>query len=224
MFVLKPAAPTARLALILATGTWCAYNDWGGSNHYQGLTGPSGGDFAAEVSSCAPGPRLRPLARGRAPHPACARRSSAAQRYPHMDYARANGISKKYASSGWAAFERPFALWCEAQGIALDYAHPARPPPDPDLDAYPRAVIVGHDEYWTWEMRDHLEGWTDRGGQLARFAGNFFWQTRLSDDRPHPDLPQVPRRCRGPPRPDRPHHQLLGPPPRWPPRQLLRWA
>ena len=30
-------------------------------------------------------------------------------RYPHMDYARAKGISKKYASSGWAAFERPFA-------------------------------------------------------------------------------------------------------------------
>ena len=41
MFVLKPARPTAKLALILATGTWCAYNDWGGSNHYQGLTGAS---------------------------------------------------------------------------------------------------------------------------------------------------------------------------------------
>ena len=43
-------------------------------------------------------------------------------------------------------------------------------------------LIVGHDEYWTWEMRDHLEAWLDRGGKLARFAGNFFWQTRLSDD------------------------------------------
>ena len=38
-----------------------------------------------------------------------------------MEYAREKGISKKYASSGWAAFERPFALWAEGQGIALDY-------------------------------------------------------------------------------------------------------
>lgn len=183
MFVLKPAKPVAKLAMVLATGTWCAYNDWGGSNHYQGLCGPTGGDFSAEVSL------LRPWAKGfvrwpddapRIPHasPLLSRPA-----YPHMDYARANGISKKYASSGWAAFERPFALWCETQGIALDYFTQHDLHADPAcLDGYPRAVIVGHDEYWTWEMRDHLDAWLDRGGQLARFGGNFFWQTRLSPD------------------------------------------
>jgi hypothetical protein len=30
MFVLKPARPVAKLAMVLATGTWCAYNDWVG--------------------------------------------------------------------------------------------------------------------------------------------------------------------------------------------------
>ncbi|MBL9052046.1 MAG: hypothetical protein JNK19_18175 [Tabrizicola sp.] len=183
MFVLKPAKPTARLALILATGTWCAYNDWGGSNHYQGLTGPTGGDFAPEVSL------LRPWATGFVSWPKDAPRIPHASplltrpRYPHMEYARAKGISKKYASSGWAAFERPFALWCEDLGIALDYVTQHDLHADPHLlDAYPRAVIVGHDEYWTWEMRDHLDAWLDRGGELARFGGNFFWQTRLSAD------------------------------------------
>jgi len=183
MFVVKPAKPTAKLALILATGTWCAYNDWGGSNHYQGLTGASGRDFAGEVSS------LRPWATGLVRWPDGAPRIPHASppltrpAYPHMDYARANGISKKYASSGWAAFERPFALWCEGQGIALDYVTQHDLHADPRLlDGYSRAVIVGHDEYWTWEMRDHLDGWIDRGGQLARFGGNFFWQTRLSAD------------------------------------------
>ena len=39
--------------MLLATGTWCAYNDWGGSNHYQGLTGPMEGDFAPNVSPVA---------------------------------------------------------------------------------------------------------------------------------------------------------------------------
>lgn len=183
IFVLKPAQPVARLAMILATGTWCAYNDWGGSNHYQGLTGPSGGDFAAKVSL------LRPWATGFVRWPEDAPRIPHASplltrpRYPHMDYARERGISKKYASSGWPAFERPFALWAEAQGIALDHYTQHDLHADPRfLNAYPRAVIVGHDEYWTWEMRDHLDAWVDRGGQLARFAGNFYWQTRLSPD------------------------------------------
>jgi hypothetical protein len=176
LFVLKPAQPTAKLALILATGTWCAYNDWGGSNHYQGLCGATGGDFAAEVSL------HRPWATGFVRWPDDAPRIPHASpllsrpRYPHMDYARANGISKKYASSGWAAFERPFVLWAEEQGIALDYLTQHDLHADPNLlNGYRRAVIVGHDEYWTWEMRDHLDAWIDQGGQLARLGVYAGW-------------------------------------------------
>jgi hypothetical protein len=183
MFVLRSAKPVARTAMILTTGTWCAYNDWGGSNHYQGLCGPSGGDFSSEVSI------LRPWAEGFVAWPAGAPRIPHASplltrpRYPHMDYARTRGISKKYASSGWAAFERPFAMWCEAQGIGLDYLTQHDLHQDPGaLDGYARALIVGHDEYWTWEMRDHLDAWVEAGGELARFGGNFYWQTRLSAD------------------------------------------
>lgn len=183
MFVVRAAKPAAKILMLLATGTWCAYNDWGGSNHYQGLTGPAQGDFAPNVSL------LRPWAKGFVRWPDDAPRIPHASpllskpRYPHMDYARAKGISKKYASSGWAAFERPFALWCETQGIALDYAtqHDLQRGTKA-LQGYDRVLIVGHDEYWTWEMRDHLEAWVDAGGEVARFAGNFFWQTRLSDD------------------------------------------
>jgi hypothetical protein len=183
MFVVRAARPAARILVLLCTGTWAAYNDWGGSNHYQGLTGPQGADFAPHVSL------LRPWAKGFVRWPDGAPRIPHASpllsrpRYPHMDYARARGISKKYASSGWAAFERPFALWCEAQGISLDYTTQHDLHRDAGtLDGYDRVLIAGHDEYWTWEMRDHLEGWIDRGGRLCRFAGNFFWQTRLSDD------------------------------------------
>ena len=201
MFILKARAnqPTAKILMILATGTWCAYNDWGGSNHYTGITGPRQTDFAANVSL------LRPWAKGFVRWPTDAPRIPHTSplltrpRYPHMDYARARGVSKKYASSGWAAFEKPFALWCEAQGIDLDFTTQHDLHRDPAaLEGYDRVLIVGHDEYWSWEMRDHLEGWIDRGGKLARFGGNFFWQTRLSDDLltqscyktgpdPHPD-------------------------------------
>lgn len=185
MFVLKSGAkkPRARILMLLATGTWCAYNDWGGSNHYQGITGQDHADFAPNVSL------LRPWAKGFVRWPEDAPRIPHASpllskpRYPHMDYARAKGISKKYASSGWAAFERPFAMWCATQGIDLDFATQHDLHRDPGaLDGYDRVLIAGHDEYWTWEMRDHLDAWVDQGGKLARFGGNFFWQTRLSDD------------------------------------------
>ena len=179
----RAAQPGAKIAMVLATGTWCAYNDWGGSNHYQGLTGPKGRDFAPEVSL------HRPWAKGFVEWPKTAPRIPHASpplqspTYPHMEYARANGISKKYASSGWAAFERPFVLWCETEGIGLDFLtqHDLHANPKA-LGGYDRALIVGHDEYWTWEMRDALEAWVDHGGQLCRFAGNFYWQTRLSKD------------------------------------------
>ncbi len=36
IFVLKPASPTAKLAIILCTGTWCAYNDWAGRTTIRG--------------------------------------------------------------------------------------------------------------------------------------------------------------------------------------------
>lgn len=183
LFALRAGVLRAPLVMILCTGTWCAYNDWGGSNHYQGLSGPTGHEFAAQVSL------HRPWATGFVQWPEDAPRIPHASplktrpRYPHMEFARAQGVSKKYASSGWAAFERPFALWCAAEGIACDVItqHDLHANPDA-LAGYGRAVIVGHDEYWTWDMRDHLDAWLDAGGQLARFAGNFFWQTRLSAD------------------------------------------
>ena len=50
------------------------------------------------------------------------------------------------------------------------------------LDGYDCAVFVGHDEYWTWEMRDTVDAWVARGGSAARFAGNFMWPTRFDDE------------------------------------------
>jgi hypothetical protein len=41
-------------------------------------------------------------------------------------------------------------------------------------------LSVGHDEYWTWQMRHHVEGARDRGVHLAFFSGNVcYWQIRL---------------------------------------------
>ena len=53
---------------------------------------------------------------------------------------------------------------------------------DPNiLDDYKCLVTVGHDEYYTWEMRKAIDGWMEAGGHFARLAGNLNWQIRLED-------------------------------------------
>ncbi|WP_331766603.1 N,N-dimethylformamidase beta subunit family domain-containing protein [Embleya sp. NBC_00896] len=51
------------------------------------------------------------------------------------------------------------------------------------LRHYRLLVINGHDEYWSKEQRDSVEGFVRRGGNLAIFAANTsWWQMRLEDD------------------------------------------
>ncbi|TGR96779.1 hypothetical protein EN852_036830, partial [Mesorhizobium sp. M2E.F.Ca.ET.209.01.1.1] len=49
-----PGKKPGRLLQVAATGTWLAYNTWGGSNHYQGITGPKRDQYATMVSTQRP--------------------------------------------------------------------------------------------------------------------------------------------------------------------------
>ncbi|MGT2469127.1 N,N-dimethylformamidase beta subunit family domain-containing protein [Mesorhizobium atlanticum] len=103
-------------------------------------------------------------------------------RYPHMEWAFATGHSKKYASSGWASYDSRFFRFAERAGYRVDLASQHELHFSPEiLNGYDCVVFVGHDEYWTWEMRDAVDNYVDRGGHAARFAGNFMWRTRLED-------------------------------------------
>ena len=54
-----------RLLLVSSTGTWCAYNNWGGSNHYEGICGPQADRFSPQLSLQRPLPtRFRGVAGG----------------------------------------------------------------------------------------------------------------------------------------------------------------
>lgn len=80
-------------------------------------------------------------------------------------------------------WELPFIQWAEKEGYELDYAV------NEDLEFHPeilrryRLVLsVGHDEYWSSPMRDHLEAYIGRGGNVAFFSGNSVcWQVRAED-------------------------------------------
>ena len=186
-FAIRARVPSVADAILLlnCTSTWVAYNDWGGSNFYEGILGDKA-DRATPVATT-----LRPFSRGFAWLPEGAPRiplreplkMGAALRYPHMEWAYANGFSKKYASAGWATYERHFVRWAESNGFTVDVATQHDLHRDPSiLEGYACVAIVGHDEYWSWEMRDAIEAYVDRGGRVARFAGNFTWQIRLEAD------------------------------------------
>jgi hypothetical protein len=186
-FTVKAApAQKSSIALILATSTMLAYNDWGGANHYRGIGDDPRVDIGSPISST-----QRPIARGMIRKPIGAPREAnpgtlpmfGAPQYPAYEWARLFGYSRHHADAYWATYERNFAYWAERNGYQLDYLTQHDLHADPHaLDDYQCAVVVGHDEYWSWEMRDTVDAFVDRGGGFARFGGNFGWQVRFNAD------------------------------------------
>ncbi|SDL93222.1 MULTISPECIES: N,N-dimethylformamidase beta subunit family domain-containing protein [Microbacteriaceae] len=178
----RPGAKTPYV-LVLTTSTMLAYNDWGGANHYRGRGDDPTIDVPSPVVSM-----LRPVAKGMLRKPVNAPRNRNEQplppfgvpRYETLEWARLNGYSRHHADAFWATYERPFVLWAEENGYDLEYLTQDDLHRNPNiLSPYHCAIIVGHDEYWTWEMRDEVDRFVDAGGNIARFAANFDWQVRI---------------------------------------------
>jgi len=186
-FVVRPTEKTraARILMVLPTGTWTAYNDFGGANHYFGVEGEDGTQPSGVLSL------ERPWTRGIVWLPQGAPRICAdpapemgdAPFYGMKEWAYANGFGQYYAAAGWAQYDRHFTVWAEGEGYALDVITQTDLHYRPELlDAYPCVTIVGHDEYWTREMRLAIEAYVEKGGNLARFGANFLWQIRLEEE------------------------------------------
>ncbi|MBX3443646.1 MAG: hypothetical protein KF774_14660 [Planctomyces sp.] len=88
------------------------------------------------------------------------------------------------SASQFAAWERPFVAWAEKNGYELDYCANSDLEQLPDLlKNYQLVLSVGHDEYWSAGMRDKLEAFIGRGGNVAFFSGNTCcWQVRPEDN------------------------------------------
>ena len=187
-FCLKPAEPNPdNIALVLATSTWIAYNNWAGSNHYEGVCGPEGNRFGTRLSTQRPWHRGCIVLPEGAPRP-CIEAPEAGRPhwsfwFPDYAYSLIGGFAKYATAAGWAMFDRHFVVWAERSGYGIDYYTQHDLHENPDLlDGYRLACTVGHDEYWSAAMRDHLDAFVEAGGRLARFAGNFLWQVRIEDE------------------------------------------
>jgi hypothetical protein len=180
-FVIRANGPQkSPIICVLSTSTWNAYNDWGGKCLYARAT---------QVSF------ERPMAKGFLEKPEGSPRKAQpppgdkeAQYY--NNWARANGYSVWSGSSGWWNWERLFCQWARENGMAIDFATSEDLHLRRDLlDTYRAFISVGHDEYWSWEMRDNLDAFRKRGGNICILSGNTcFWQVRFStDERDRPE-------------------------------------
>ncbi len=81
-------------------------------------------------------------------------------------------------------WEGPFVRWAESSGYVLEYAANSDLEFHPEiLASYKLILSVGHDEYWSSPMRDHLEKYIGDGGNVAFFSGNTCcWQVRSEEE------------------------------------------
>ena len=175
--VVRPASGGAKapILLVLSTTTWNAYNDWGGPSLYTGGT---------QVSF------ERPMAPGFLVKPEPARRKAQPLTAPDpealyfFEWAEPLGLSVWSGGAGWWNWERVMTSWAESHGFAFDVATSQDLENHPDLlDGHRLFLCAGHDEYWSWGMRDTLEAFTAAGGNAAILSGNTcYWQVRFEDE------------------------------------------
>ncbi|MCB0665022.1 MAG: hypothetical protein KDC80_04335 [Saprospiraceae bacterium] len=141
-FIIRNEQPgkDTNILLQLATNTYNAYNNWGGSSlyGYHGRANLQGHRVSFE----------RPV------------------------------------NSLFYRWEFDFVKWAEKEGIKLDYAVNLDLEFHPEImEHYDLVLSVGHDEYWSASMRDHLESFIAKGGNVAFLSGNSVcWQVRTEEN------------------------------------------
>lgn len=165
LFVVKDSSRHSALVVQTSLFTHHAYNNYGGKSLYYFNSGNevpscnavSGNARAVKVSL------MRPFS-------------------PGMDVQSNDGNS-------FFRVEYPMVRWLEAQGYDVSYVtdwdtHYAGLQGESNhLLEHRTMLCIGHDEYWTQEMRDAITQARDGGVNLGFFGANIaYWRVRLEDD------------------------------------------
>src|SRR5262249_10111832 len=156
-YILFIVREDARPSIYLAQSsvvTFQAYNNWGGKSLYE-FNSTGGQAFAVSLN--------RPYAAS-----------------PDLKAADSTGAGPFLR--GW---EYNMVRWLERSGYDVTYTTNLDIHEDSDaLQSHRAFLAVGHDEYWTWAMRQRLETARDHGIHLAFFSANSgYWQIRLEPSR-----------------------------------------
>jgi hypothetical protein len=167
-FVVRAAIPgsQSKILVYIPDTTYEAYNFWGGRSFYgftsMGVVIWSYGSPIDLWPNYVP-PRAFRVAFAR----------------PYTTFV---GIAK------WQAWEVPLIRWLARQGVAVEFCTATDLHKDwtnhaDFLQNYQLVISVGHDEYWSQEMRDNIENFATAGGNVCFFSGNVcWWQVRFDLD------------------------------------------
>jgi hypothetical protein len=166
VFVVRDDQRAAELLVQLPFTTYQAYNGWGGKSLYH--WGSSDGERASAVSF------NRPYA-ANAQNPAAAGGMGAGELLTNVQ-----PHPERYGppNAGW---DINMLRWLEREGFDASYGtnldtHAA----PPSVQRHNAWLSIGHDEYWSSQMRRHVEAARDAGLNLGFFSANTaYWQVRL---------------------------------------------
>ncbi|GAB1723467.1 MAG: hypothetical protein GDA65_19115 [Nitrospira sp. CR1.1] len=164
IFVVREDDRPSEFLFQSSVTTFQAYNNWGGKSTYPSNSRDE--QWARKVSF------NRPYARSQ--HPQGGSGVGAGEFLTAMSIHPTRTLS----TAGW---EYNMVRWLERNGYDVTYST--------DIDTHTQAefwkgrrawLSVGHDEYWSQEMRRHVEAARNQGIGLGFFSANTcYWQIRL---------------------------------------------
>ena len=154
-FVVRDDARHSDLIMAQAVTTAEAYNVWGGKSLYGTLADRSDTTNASRKTSF-----LRPY-------------------YGDETW----GAGQFSDQNDFRFWEWGMVQFLEQNGYDVTYATNIDVDRDPNVLLNHKAFLsVGHDEYWSWRMRDNVEHARDVGINLGFFSANTsYWQVRFED-------------------------------------------
>lgn len=156
LFVVRPSSARGAGAMLykLAWATYHAYNYSGGGSLYH-----DGGWLPSEAPS-----RVTTMRPGGG--------TGGALSFPD----NTDVYDPTSPREGFAHWDAPMIAWLERSSHRVDYCTDLDIQFDPALlEPYRLLLSVGHDEYWSAEVRAAVQRFADRGGNLAFFGGNTCW-------------------------------------------------
>jgi len=172
-WIVAPARPTARIAVLASNITWNAYNAFGGRSNY------------IHADQLPPTPTVNArLELSRYNDPLFGTWNS--EVYAPLSFDRPEPINhvpeqvqitdpiEGRAACHVAPTEWRLLGWMEREGFDYDlYAETQLHAGQVDLNAYRTLVISTHPEYWTRQMYQAVKSWVfERGGRLVYLGGN----------------------------------------------------
>lgn len=185
IFCVRDDARSAPALYIQPVTTYQAYNNWGGKSLY-GFNSIAVADTSdplyAIVMNTATQARAVSFSR---PYAVSARatRTNSLAGIGAGDFLTMQDSGENESTVNASGWELDTIMWLESQGLDLKYFT------NVDQHTTPSALIsasvilsVGHDEYWSLEMRDNVIGARDAGTHLNFLGANAaYWQIRFED-------------------------------------------